>query len=386
MENASLVKSEASNRHADVERLLARIFEDAGWKVSHEPDGPNGYRPDLLIRRPGASYLVELKVGVEGRSDRLIPLWSQACLQASSASGKHAPLAIVAAPRIAPRVAENILKFAERFAPNAAAGVIDLAGLRLFRGPQLESLNVEAPAKPRMASHGPKEQAHLFSDLNQWMIKVLLAPELPDELLGAPRGQYRNASQLAKAAHVSVMSAFRFVEQLKRDGYLHESSSYLKLVRRDSLFRQWQAASLRRANEVSMRFLLRGNDSRSALKRMLDSGRACLGLFAAADALGFGFVQGVPPHVYVRRLSSAGLAAWKNLVPVAPGEVPDVLVRQASSPESIFRGIVRPNGLVSCDILQAWLDVSGHPSRGEEQANLIRKRVLDRLMRGNEHG
>ena len=386
MENASFAKSEALGRHADVERLLVQVFEEAGWKVSREPGGPNDYRPDLLIRRPGAAYIVELKVGVEGRSDRLVPLWSQACLQASSASGKHAPLAIVAAPRIAPRVAENILKFAEQFAPDAAAGVIDLAGLRLFRGPQLESLNVEAPSKPRMDSRAPKEQGHLFSDLNQWMIKVLLAPELPDELLGAPRGQYRNASQLAKAAHVSVMSAFRFVEQLKRDGYLHESSPYLKLVRRESLFRQWQAASLRRANEVSMRFLLRGNDSRSALKRILDSGRACLGLFAGADALGFGFVQGVPPHVYVRRLSSAGLVAWKNLIPVAPGEVPDVIVRQASSPEAIFRGIVRPNGLASCDILQVWLDVSGHPSRGEEQASLIRKRVLDRLMRENEHG
>ena len=135
-----------------------------------------------------------------------------------------------------------------------------------------------------------------------------------------------------------------------------------------------------------MRFLLKGNDSCAALKRMLDSGRACLGLFAAADALGFGFVQGVPPHIYVRRLSSAGLAAWKNLVPVAPGEFPDVIVRQASSPESIFRGIVRPNGLASCDILQACLDVSGHPARGEEQASLIRKRVLDRLMREDEHG
>ena len=180
MGNAIPSQSEAVSRHAHVERLLVQVLEDAGWKVSHEPGGPNGYRPDLLIRRPGASYVVELKVGVEGRSDRLVPLWAQACLQASSASGKHAPLAIVAAPRIAPRVAENILKFAERFAPDAAVGVIDLAGLRLFRGLQLESLNVEAPSKPRMDSHAPKEQAQLFSDLNQWMIKVLLAPQLPD--------------------------------------------------------------------------------------------------------------------------------------------------------------------------------------------------------------
>jgi hypothetical protein len=379
-------KSEGLQRHAEVEQLLVQVFENAGWKVSREPKGPNGHRPDLLIRRQGASYVIELKVGAEGRSDRLVPLWSQACLEASSAAGKHAPLAIVAAPRIAPRVAENILHFAERYAPDTAAGVIDLAGLRLFRGPHLESLNVEAPNKPRLDSHVINEQADLFSDLNQWMIKVLLAPELPDELLGAPRGQYRNASQLATAAHVSVMSAFRFVQQLQRDGYLHESSPYLKLVRREILFRQWEAVAVRRVNEVPMRFLLRGSDQRAALKRMLDTGRACLGLFAAADALGFGFVHGVPPHVYVRRLSPAGIAAWKNLVPVAPGEVPDVFVRQAPSPESVFRGIVRPNGLASCDLLQVWLDVAHHPSRGEEQAGVIRKRVLDRLIRGNDHG
>ena len=119
---------------------------------------------------------------------------------------------------------------------------------------------------------------------------------------------------------------------------------------------------------------------------MLDTGRACLGLFGAADELGFGFVHGVPPYVYVRRLSPVSLAAWKNLGPVALGESPDVIVRQASSPESVFRGIVRPHGLASCDLLQVWLDVAHHPSRGEEQAGVIRKRVLDRLIRGNDHG
>ena len=119
---------------------------------------------------------------------------------------------------------------------------------------------------------------------------------------------------------------------------------------------------------------------------MLDSGRACLALFAAADALGFSFVPGVPPYVYVRRLGPASLSAWKNLVPVAPGEAPDVIVRQAPFPESVFRGVVRPHGVSSCDILQVWLDVFAHPSRGQEQADLIRKRVLNRLIQGSERG
>jgi hypothetical protein len=229
---------------------------------------------------------------------------------------------------------------------------------------------------------GPKEHLHLFSDLNQWMLKVILAPELPEELLSAPRARYQNASQLAKSANVSVMSAFRFVQQLQQEGYLRESSPYLSVVRREHLFRRWQASALRRINEVPMRFLLRGKDPNAPLHRMLASDRACLALFAAADALGFGFVHGVPPYVYVRRLNQASLSAWKNLVSVEPGERPDVIVRQAPAPESVFRGVVRRHGISSCDILQVWLDVSNHPSRGEEQAELIRKRLLDRLIKG----
>ena len=384
MENAHFEPKSARHRHDQAEQLLSKAFEDAGWRVTRQ----SGHRPgpDLLLRRPGVSYAAEIKVGVEGRSDRLIPLWSQACLQAARLAGEHVPLAVVAAPAIAPRVAEQILNFAHEYAPDAAAGVMDFAGLRMFRGPRLESLNAEAPASPAPASHAPKEHPHLFSDLNQWMLKVLLAPEVPDALLSAPRGRYGNASQLARAAHVSVMSAFRFVQQLQREGYLHESGAHLRLVRRDDLFRQWQASALRRRNEAPMRFLLRGSDSRPALQRLLDSGRACLALFAAADALGFGFVHGVPPYVYVRRLSPASLSAWKNLVPVAPGEAPDVIVRQAPFPESIFRGMVRPRGVACCDVLQVWLDVFEHPARGQEQADLIRQRVLDPVIRGSERG
>jgi hypothetical protein len=61
------------------------------------------------------------------------------------------------------------------------------------------------------------ESGQLFSDLNQRMLKVLLAPELPEGLLSAPRGQYRNASQLA--------------------------APHLDLVRREDLFGRWLALS-----------------------------------------------------------------------------------------------------------------------------------------------
>lgn len=38
--------------------------------------------------------------------------------------------------------------------------------------------------------------------------------------------------------------------------------------------------------------------------------------------------------------------------------------------------MVRPGGVAACDVLQVWVDAAMHPSRGREQAELIRKRVL----------
>jgi hypothetical protein len=213
------------------------------------------------------------------------------------------------------------------------------------------------------------------------MLKVLLAPELPERLLSAPRGRYRNASELARAAKVSVMSAFRFVQQLQHEGYLHESAGHLSLVRREDLFSRWQALSARSARELHLRFVLSG-DPRTQLRKVLGSENACLALFAAADALGLGFVEGVPPYVYLDRLQRASLPAWRSLRVCGPGEPPDVIVRPAPAPQSIFRGAVRSEGVAACDVLQVWADVVAHPSRGREQADLIRKRVLREVIAG----
>lgn len=401
MQIAPRSDAEARRRKANAE--LADILESAGWKVMLEPRYPAHGHPDMIVRRGRTTYAVEVKAAAEGRSDRLIPLWSQAYLQAGRASGKHVPLAVVAAPRIAPRAADQILAFIADVAPDAAAGVFDFAGLRRFRGPHLEELDSFSDLDrssgqsahetgrnwPSLWSsdvqpvhHSP---ADIFSDLNQWMLKVLLAPEIPEHLLSAPREHYRDASHLARSADVSAMSASRLVRQLDHEGYLDASHPYLRLVRRRELFSRWQASSHRRVKEVPMRFLLRG-EPRAELQKIMKRGPAALGLFAAAKELRLGFVHGVPPYVYVPRLTADSLAVLKGLVPTQPGEEPDVMVRQAPAPQSVFRGLVRPDGLPVTDILQVWLDVASHPSRGEEQADFIRRRALAKMIDGEDDG
>ena len=231
--------SEPSQRGRFAESCLAALLEKAGWQVRRRPADPG---PDLVASRKGIRYAVGIKSAPEGRGDRLVPLFAQAALEAAHAARqKAAPLAVVAAPHVSRRVAEQVMAFARRYAPDAAAGVIDFEGFALFHGPELEELNAEGRELPLAVRQSVRDSGALFSDLNQWMLKVVLAPELPEALLSAPRGQYRNASQLARAANVSVMSASRFVQQLGREGYLHESAPYLRLVRRDDLFSRWQS-------------------------------------------------------------------------------------------------------------------------------------------------
>ena len=369
-------KLSQADRWRAAEHRFRVILENHGWKLKSVPR-KSAYEADLLVRRGSLFYAVELKAASEGRSDRLVPLFAQAALQVLRLERRNAlPLAVVCAPRVPPAVAHQVLEFAASYVPDdLAVGVFDFQGLSVFRGPGLEALNAE-PAAPPQSVSSIRESRPLFSDLNQWMLKVLLANEVPEHLLSAPRGHYRNASQLARAAQVSVMSAFRLVEQLREEGYLHESASSLQLVRRQSLFERWRAAVARVPREIPMRFRLPGN-SEAHLRKIVSGGRACLGLFAAADALKLGFVNGVPPHVYVERIQQSNIAAWKSLRPCDSGESPDLVMRQAAVPRSIFRGLVRVEGAAVSDVLQVWLDVASHPARGLEQADLIQRRVLE---------
>jgi hypothetical protein len=267
--------------------------------------------------------------------------------------------------------------------PTASAGVIDLNGLRVFRGAQLEALNSAGPDPTNSLQAIHSSVTNIFSDLNQWMLKVLLAPEIPDKFLSAPRERYRSASQLARAANASIMSASRLIQQLRDDGFLDESRGHLQLVRREALFKRWLAAAeSQRMQEIPMRIVLRG-DPRREIKRISAGEHACLGLFAAADALGLGFVHGIPPHVYLKQLGPTYSSASKNLMPADANETPDLILRVASTPRSIFRGLVRVNDQQVSDVLQIWLDVSSHSSRGAGQAELIRNHVLGNIIRGD---
>ena len=374
-----VLSQSSSNRGKNAEELVLNLFKAHGWKINALPGGARR-GPDLIVQRGAQRFVVEIKSLAEGRADRAIPLLSQAILEAQAYArdaGNAQPLAVICVENASSPLLKQVSSFAERYAPNVPLGVVSASGLRYFRGAALEELNAEPQEPRRYGGHSSPTAINLFSDLNQWMLKVLVAAEIPDDLLEAPRRKYRNGAELAEGARVSNMSASRLLQQLRSEGFLDDSSNSLVLVRRAELFRRWRSAVMRPTPELPMRFLIKGAVQRQ-LRQLLANhqGEACLGLFAAADALQLGHVSGVPPYVYVPKLPRPGEKKWSALLVASPTAVPDLILRQAPSPNSIFRAAVHLDDLVVTDVIQTWLDVANHPSRGEEQADLIYQKRL----------
>lgn len=365
------------NKHVHSNQYVADFFRSNGWSVEVPHEGP--LSSDLLIRRGKHRFIVEIKALSEGRPDRVLPVLSMAILQAKAAaelSGNVLPLAIIFVPEASLSLTKHVEVFAQKFAKDVPVGVISGRGEQYFSSGVFQQLN-RLPEQPSrsLASHR-SPAINLFSDLNQWMLKLLLASELPSGLLNAPKRQFKSGSDLAEAAQVSVMTASRFLQQLRREGFLSDTSHHLKLVRREELFRRWGAAAMRTCPEIPCRFLLRAPAAQQ-IRGLLGhhSKDACLGLFAAADEFDIGHVSGVPPYVYVPKLPKVGASDWPGIM-AETSDRPDLILRQASFPQSTFRGAVNHDGILVTDILQVWLDVMNHPTRGSEQAGLIYKKYL----------
>lgn len=382
--------------------LIADLLASQGWKhVRQEPHGQSSV--DIIAEWGNTKYVIEVKQSAEGRRDRLIPLLSQAVLQAKAAaheSNKAIPVAVVAAPHISEVVADQLKDFAMKYAADVGIGIVDSSGFRYFQGYGLERLNANrVSGRANWLSYAGRARAQspqLFSNLNQWMLKLLLAPRIADEFLSASRERYQSGSQLAKAAGVSVMSASRFIRQLSIEGFLEQHSGCLHLVRIEQLMQRWVGANVKSRPDIPARWLIRGGREQlpSALKAYIawqesakpndkplddiarnQSPLICVRGFAAAHLLGLGFVHGAVPELYLERLDPLALNELGLSLDCDPN-VPDVLIRIPANADAVFRPLVMKGGVPVSDIVQVWLDVSPEPARGKEQAAVIWKRAL----------
>lgn len=384
-----MVEARRENNQERLERdlrdRLAMAFELAGWRVARQPAGRLP-AADFLCRGEGVVYAVELRaLDAAARLSRLQALLADAILRARAIARRcdALPLAVVAAEQLSDRMLSGLADYARQFAEGIAWGAMDRRGRLDLFGPGLEGVR-GADLEERKAGDSMRRiaAADPFSDLGQWVIKVLLSPRVPGGWLEAPRGPLRNVGQLAKEARISAASASRLLAALRDRGFVDESPSTLRLVRLPALLRSWRAVALKPSLEVPARFLFPAADPMARLEKLVAERvncerahqRVCLGLFAACKVLGVGWVRGAPLHLYSEDLSPDFLGEL-GLHPAGSDEDADLVVRKPRFPESLFRGAVSVDGVPVADVLQCWLDVGAHPVRGAEQA----REVLDRL-------
>ena len=375
--------------------VLEGAFRAADWKVvDSRRRREKAQRADLVCRKGDDAYVVELRAS-SGPARRAVVrgLLADAILRARAFSHDAGarPLAVVAAPSISDEIAGELAAYVEEFGGGVSWGVMDGRGRLELHGPRLDDVvppdSLEPIGDRRDVAPPPYNP---FTDLGQWMLKVLLAPRIREDWLHAPRERVGGVGELAELAGVSPASASKFVAGLEASGYLERRRRRIELVRFEALLESWRIASQRPAEEHFARFVLPASDAldriRGALAKRaakeLDSGgasranenagpvgqRACLGLFAACRALGLGFVRGAPLHLYLEDPSANSLDEL-GLLPARSRADADLIVRRPRFPESVFRGCVLVDGGPASDALQCWLDVSSHPARGGEQAS-----------------
>ncbi|MFT5286630.1 MAG: AcrR family transcriptional regulator [Planctomycetota bacterium] len=379
-------------------RALEAAFLADRWKASRSRESSDGY--DLLCKKEGRTYALEVKAAAgRARRSQLQGLLANAILRVRHYAAQHGaqPIAIVVAPMISEGIARELEEYVQKFGDGIAWGAIDGRGRFDLHGPGLDS--IQASEQQQLFENAPQnrersnaEALNSFSDLGQWMLKVLLAPKVSERWLNAPRSPIAGVADLAQHAGVSPASASRFLASLEQSGHLVRAMAGLRIVRVKALMEAWRSASQRPVKERFVRFLIPSPEPREKLSEVLEQyiqsigslseadasegdsqgpgmigKRACLGLFSASDALGVGFVRGAPIHLYAENLTPGFLKEFE-LQSVQHRAEADLIVRQPRFPESVFRASVQANGVPVADLLQCWLDLFLHPARGAEQA------------------
>jgi DNA-binding Lrp family transcriptional regulator len=367
-----------------VEQLVEALRSSGFVSVSA---GTSTSDPDIVARRGSATYVFEVKARPVARSSELRGALASAVLEASAWANDRGGVGVgvVAVPRLTDRMVHELEEYAAQVARNAPVIILSLeARPRVIGDPVLRALIQAWDPKPedKPAVRATAAPA-LFTDLNGWMLKVLLASRIPPAQLSAPRVPIRSSSELAQVANVSQPTAWRLLRSLESEGYLHRKEYGLELRRVEDLLVRWSEA-YQPPDDLRAVWLLRRGDSLSQLSSALrahrsqPSHRYCLAFTSATSALGLGHARGTVPHVFLENpsdLENLGLAV------AAAQEAANVVIWSSSTPEMAFRASVRVGGLAVADVLQCWLDSRRHRARGREQAEYLWNTALADLRR-----
>ncbi len=313
---------------------------------------------EVLQSKTHIRLLVEFKTTVHPRQVvlNLAPLAAMA-----RAAGGNA-IAVLAATYISPRVAEVCREYGVSYFDAAGNAHLDAPGL-----------HIHVEGRPnRTPDTRPAER--IFAPKSSRVVRVMLEE---------PKRAWK-IQELARTAKVSIGLASRIKQKLVEQAFALESTEGVRVAEPAKLLQEWlEAYKLPRQRVMVYSLETPENLEREIVRWGNEHEVTCaLGEFSAASRLA-PMVRSKRVVVYVQAKKSADVLGQMlqahSLKRTDSGATAEIWV---TDDESVFYGSREIQGARVVSPLQAYLDVSKNPARGEEAAAEIFRRLLKTVFSG----
>jgi hypothetical protein len=368
------------NNSEKAKELARQVLEDSiqNLKVSEPEPGSGREDADLVAVGRGPDCVVNVSYLPTVRIKDLIGSIAATTLTATRIANatEAEPVVVAVAPRIGSTAVHEVQDFMRANAPDVGWGLVDYAGrVRLYLPSQGLDVDRQPARLPEKSASKTSRSLQLFSDLNRWLLKVLLMRESPEGMWGGQRERVDSPTQLGAVASVSTAKAHRFFRAFEERDFLRRTPEGLKVVRRRALINAWMAEEDHQHRvEMPVRCIFgKPTDVMAMLEPVADQ-RFAISAFEACRLHDVLHTTSPRLSVYVEDDFREFMEAWE-LADCDSRDAHLVLVRPRF-PESVFRGTVQRKDLPVVDVLQAALDVRSQKPRGGEQADFIIDHVL----------
>lgn len=359
-----------------VQQALAASLSGCYFEQSHSKQAG---RPDLVVACPPSKFATRIVTVTAPRVSDVLGRLAVAVLErrAWCALGGMSPFIAVLTPAFGPKMVEAVRAFVQQHAGDVSWMLVNPQGshhleMKARTGLVVVDHVAESGSQPQRPI---SRKSSLFSDLNRWMLKLLVLRHAPESRWPGYRGRIPNPTHLGRIAGVSVETAHQFVRAFTAHDFLRIESGDLRIVRTREMFEAWLAEE-RRASPVWTH--ARSIDGGPFdLERALASrpqGMIALGGFEACRRHGLlHTTPGVSQVLSAEPLPTV-VAAWD--LGFCGQQEAQVMITEPRHRASVFRAVGLIDGLPVVDILQAALDVAPMPGRGLEQAEFVIEEIL----------
>ncbi|MDZ4819199.1 MAG: hypothetical protein SGJ20_09530 [Planctomycetota bacterium] len=364
------------NRLNRAKEILQEVFPDSTVAPSAEA-GPLVGWPDFALKTSNSQIVVKVKATQSARLVDLEGRLASASLQvqrfAKEAGAR--PVIMIDLPKLGPKALVFALDYMAQNAPEIGWCLFDSSGAFRF---EIPTLGISKSKKPRLEYKSRRSPAResLFSDLNRWMLKILLMRDVPSNLWGGPKERVMSAKDLRTVAKVSTEKAYSFLRAFAEAGYVRETSDGIIVTRRAEMLQKWLNHELAfRTDSVAVRWIFgHAPDLTKILLQQDGPTQFAVTGFEACHLLGVLHTPVPRKEVCIFGDVEIAIKAW-HLQECEPRDA-DFLILKLPNPKSVLRGHVTANELPVVDVLEAALAVIGQLPRGAEQAQYIFTEVL----------